>query len=240
MRIEKKYRVPKIVAPTERGPSWLRTLLLLLVVMAVGWYGYQLGSSGVEGGFDAFRPSQEERIKSLKKEREELRRQLTMQQQVSQMDQEAMRVIKEQVKKFQDERLKMEEELAFLRGIVSTGPDKKGLRIQNFKLQPGLEEQQYTYRFSVSQVINSGQVAKGRIHLTLEGLQDGQSRTLELKELAEDKLDSHKMRFRYFQNIEGKLKLPEGFMPATLNIEVKPTNKKLEPVSESFDWEPVS
>ena len=90
--------------------------------------------------------------------------------------------------------------------------------------------------FTVSQVINSGQTAKGRILLSAEGLQDGASRTLTLSEMSDGKEQSIKMRFRYFQNVEGGVKLPEGFVPATLTIEVKPDNGKMAPVTETYDW----
>jgi len=236
MDIESKYRVPKIIAPHERAPSWLRIVLLLAILAIVGWYGYQLGGSAFQGGIVGFKPSAEQKIKSLEEEREELRRQLTMLQQAAQVDQEAIRAIKEQIKTFQDERLKMEEELAFLRGIVSTSSNKTGLKIQNFKIEPGIEDRQYSYKFSVSQVINSGTVAKGTIHIRLEGLQDGHSKVLGLESLTNDKRVSHKMRFRYFQNVEGKLKLPAEFVPASLTIEVKPVGNKLAPVTETFDW----
>ncbi|MEN8179183.1 MAG: DUF6776 family protein [Pseudomonadota bacterium] len=240
MGINQKYHRPKIVTQSEWAPSWLRILLLLLILLVTGGYGYQMGGAGPQDGLVVFKPSVQGKIESLKEERAELRRQLTMAKQSSEMDQEAIRAIKEQVKRFQDERLKMEEELAFLRGIVSTSSDKKGLRIQKFKLSPGMEEGDFSYVFTVSQVINSGLVAKGKVYITLQGLQDGQAALVGLEQLTEDKRKSHKMRFRYFQNLEGKLKIPEGFKPGKLIIEVKPDSKKFDPATEAFDWAPVT
>ncbi len=240
MAIDRKYRGPKIVTRSEWAPSWLRILLLLLIFLVTGWYGYQMGGAGPQQGFAVFKPSAQEKIKRLEDEREELRRELTIAKQSAQMDQEAIRAIKAQIKRFQDERLKMEEELAFLQGIVSSNSDKKGLRIQKFKLSPGIEEGEFSYEFTVSQVIKSGLVAKGKIDITLEGLQDGRSTRLGLEKLAEDKKSNHKMRFRFFQNVQGKLKIPAGFAPAKLIIEVQPESKKLDSVTEVFDWTPVT
>jgi hypothetical protein len=236
MGIEKKYRGPKIIAPGQGGPTWLRPLLLLILAGVIGWYSYQMGGAQLSSALSVLKPDVKEKLKVLEEERDELRRQLTMARQTSQMDQEAIKAIKEKVKQFQDERLKLEEELAFLRGIVSTGPNKAGLRIQSFKLEQGLEPQLFSYKFTVSQVINSGMTAKGKILLSVEGLQDGAAKTLTLEEMSEGKDQSIKMRFRYFQNVEGALKLPEGFEPATLTIEAKPDSGKLEPVTETYDW----
>jgi hypothetical protein len=239
MGTDRKYRVPKIVSSNESSPSWLRITLLLLIVSAAGWYGYQLGGADLPGGFVGFNLRAEKKIGALQQEREELSRQVAMLQQSAQLDQEAMRAIKEQIKLFQDERLKMEEELAFLRGIVSTSPKERGLRIQKYKLEPDYEKNSFTYKFTVSQVINSGLMAKGKILISLSGLQAGQAKVLGLELLTDKKQRSHKMRFRYFQNIEGKLKLPDGFTPSTLTIEVKPESKKMEPITATYDWSPL-
>lgn len=237
----RKYQAPRIVRPNEGSPRWLRLLLLLLMILGAGWLGYQQGSTGGSAGFAMLQPTDaKQQIKALEQERNDLRRELTMVKQSAEIDRESIVSVREKIKQFQDERLKMEEELAFLRGIVSTGSKKHTLQVQNFRLEPGLESGQYTYKFSVCQVINSGIVAKGRIEINVEGLQNGRSTVLNLSKLADDRADSIKMRFRFFQNIEGKLQIPDGFEPATINVEVKPSNDKLEPVKESYNWSPDS
>lgn len=235
-----KYQAPRIIASHEGMPLWLRLLILLLMILAAVWLGYQQGSTGGSAGFTMLQPDAKQQIKLLEKERNDLRRELTMVKQAAEIDRESMISVREKIKQFQDERLKMEEELAFLRGIVSTSSKKHTLKVQNFRLEPGLETRQFVYKFSVSQVINSGIVAKGRIEVSVEGLQDGRSRLLSLNQISDDKVESIKMRFRFFQNIEGRLLLPEGFEPATINIEVKPSGDKLEPVKESYNWSPIS
>ena len=236
MAIDKKYRVPRIIASHEAAPVWLRGALLLLLILGVGWLGYQMAVPDLTGRIVGFNPFKEKMLKDLKEERDELRRQLKMVQQEAEMDQLALRSIKEQIKQFQNERLEMEEELAFLRGIVSDGNNKSGLRVQKIKLEPGLETGQFNYQFSVSQVMSSDSPAKGRINISLEGLQDGQAAVLGLKELTKEKLRSHKMQFRFFQNVEGTLKLPAGFTPAKMIIEVQPDDKRLDVVTAIYDW----
>ncbi|MCU7843794.1 MAG: hypothetical protein KZQ93_08120 [Candidatus Thiodiazotropha sp. (ex Monitilora ramsayi)] len=201
---------------------------------------YQQGSSGETAGFTVLQPNTTEQIEALEKERDELRRELAMVKQAAEIDRESILTIRDQIKQFQDERLQMEEELAFLRGIVSTTSKKQGLRVQNFRLEPGLETGQFLYKFSVSQVINSGIVAKGKIEISVEGLQDGRSKQLTLDQLSAEEMASIKMRFRYFQNVEGRLLIPEGFEPASIHIDVKPSSNKLAPVKETYKWSPFS
>jgi hypothetical protein len=240
MSIDKKYRVPKIVGAHQRSPVWLRVGLLLLTLGGVAWLAYQQGGNGIAEGLARLQSGGQDREARLEQERNELKRELEMVRQATEVDREALLAIKEQVKTMQSERLKMEEELAFLRGIVSTSSKKQVLRIQNFKLLQGSEAEQFVYKYTVSQVINSGSVVKGKIKMTITGLKGEQTVKLDLKQLSEEKLDSHKMRFRYFQNVEGKLRIPTDFQPAKVKIEVKPTSSKLAPVDAAFEWSPVS
>lgn len=234
------FQSPKIVSARMGLPGWLRALLLFLLVLIVAWLAYQQGSGGGTAGFVGLQPDTKHQIAALEEERNALRRELNMVKQAAEIDRESIVLIREQIKQYQDERLKMEEELAFLRGIVSTTNKKQALRVQNFKLEPGLESGQFIYKFSVSQVINSGVLAKGVIELNIEGLDNGRSKRLSLAQVSVEKMDRIKMRFRFFQNVEGKLQLPEGFEPATIEIDVKPSGGKLERVKESFNWSPVS
>jgi hypothetical protein len=236
----RKYNAPRIVTSQQGLSIWLRLLFLLLLISGVAWVAYQQGLSGETTTLAVLQPSTKAQIEKLQKERNDLRRELAMVKQAAEIDRESIVTIREQIKKFQDERLKMEEELAFLRGIVSTTSKKQGLRVQNFRLEPGLETGQFIYKFSVSQVINSGILAKGKIDISVEGLLDGRSKQLSLKQLSEEKQASIKMRFRYFQNIEGKLQIPDGFEPASIHIDVKPSVKKLAPVTETYNWSPFS
>ena len=236
MGIEKKYQVPKIVSPHDGLPVWVWVLLGLLLVTGVGWIGYQMGGPDLTGRIAGFKPFAERRLKSLQEERDELRREVNRVQQELEMDQVAIRALKEQIKKYQNERLEMEEELAFLRGIVSESSDKTGLRVQKFKLTPALEGDQFEYQFIVSKVINSETTAKGRIFISLEGLQKDQAVTLNLKDLTGGKLKSHKMGFRFFQTVEGTLTLPDDFVPAKIVIELEPDGKKQDKVKVIYDW----
>ncbi|MES9978234.1 MAG: DUF6776 family protein [Candidatus Thiodiazotropha sp. 6PLUC5] len=240
MSIDKKYRVPKIVAAHQGTPVWLRLGLVMLILGGVAWLAYQQGGSGIADGLARLQSGGKDRMEILKQERNDLKRELAMVKQAAEVDREALLSIRDKIKSMQSERLKMEEELAFLRGIVSTSSKKQVLRVQNFKLEAGLEAHQYIYKYTVSQVINSGSVVKGKIEMSISGLKGGQATVMNLEQLHDEKLDSHNMRFRYYQNVEGMLHIPTDFQPAKILIEVKPTGKKLAPVDETFEWSPVS
>ncbi len=240
MPIDKRYRVPKIVAGHERSPVWLRIGFWILLLGGVAWLAYQQGGNGIRQGLARLQSGGQSQVQLLEQERNELKRELTMVKQAAEVDREALLAVRDKIKTMQSERLKLEEELAFLKGIVSTSSKKQVLKIQNFKLEPGLEEQQYVYKYTVSQVINRGSMVSGKIEMTVTGLRGGKTTQLSLDQLTAEKESSHKMRFRYFQSVEGKIRIPQDFEPATISIDVKPSGGKLAPVSETYDWSPVS
>ncbi len=236
----KPFYAPRIIQP---GGVWYRrgALLVLLaasVVVSV-WYAFDRGRASA--GFNHIEAlkrieQQDLKIVELEDQRAALRQKVAVLERSAQIDRTSVVKMREQIKKFQRERLDQEEELTFLRGIVSTESKKPGLRIQGFHLKAAAEARSYEYQFTVSQVLKNIGLATGRIWITIDGVQGGRSRSLALQEVTSETIESVKMRFRYFQIIEGLIRLPRGFSPASFNVEVKPSNKKLAPVAQNFKW----
>ena len=213
-------------------------LLAVSVVVSI-WYAFDRGR--LSAGFDHIEArkrieQQDQKIVELEQQRAALRQKVAVLERSAQIDRSSVGKMREQIKKFQQERLEQEEELAFLRSIVSTESKKPGLRIQGFHLKAGVESRTYEYQFTVSQVLKNIGLATGRIWITIDGIQGGKSRSLPLQEITSETMESVKMRFRYFQIVEGWIQLPRGFSPASFNVEVKPANRKLAPVAQNFKW----
>ncbi len=236
----KPFYAPRIIQP---GGVWYRraaflVLLAVSVVVSV-WYAFDRGR--LSAGFNRIEAGkrieeQERRIAKLQEQRAALRQKVAVLERASQIDRSSVKEMKAQLKKFQQQRLDEEKELAFLRSIVSTETKKPGLRIQGFQLEAAGEVRSFAYRFTVSQVLNNIGLATGRIRISIDGIQAGKSRLLSLQEVSAESMESLKMRFRYFQKVEGLIRLPKGFSPDSFNVEVKPSNKKLAPIAQNFKW----
>jgi hypothetical protein len=216
-------------------------LILLVMVAALGWFLYyqppvlitkMTADSSVPEKTDAAAGT----IEALRQERATLRQRVAALERSSQIDRESVRRTRKLIEEYQSERLKLEEELTFLRGIISQAATKGGLSIHNFELAANGEEGVYRFRFTVSQVLKNFGVARGGISITLDGTKEGQESSLSLADVTKDKKESLSMRFKHFQNYEGVIRLPKDFKPTALTVEVKPTNKKLSPVSRRFKW----
>jgi len=155
---------------------------------------------------------------------------------MSQIDREAVQRVQVDLKKQQDERLKLEEEVIFLRGLVSSKSGGGGLHIRRFSLQHGKSKSRFRYNFTVSKVVRGSNYTPGYIFLSVTGKQGVKARTMNLKSLSDGSKEKVKMRFRHCPNVEGEFILPKGFKPSRVNIEVKPDGKKFKPVKKSFNW----
>ena len=240
MRSRKPFYSPRII---QYSGVWYRraaflALLVASVVVSV-WYAFDRGR--LSAGFDRVETrqrleQQDEKIEMLEGQRSTLSKKIAILERSSQIDRMSVDEMKAQLKALQSERMEQEEELAFLRSIVSTETKKAGLRIQGFQLETAEKARSYAYQFTVSQVLKNVGLATGQIWISIDGTQAGKSRRLALQDVTAETKESLKMRFRYFQNVEGIIQLPQGFSPDSFNVKVKPKNKKLAPVAANFKW----
>ncbi len=252
-----KIATPTIAQPGCFAPGGVMVSLVILVLLAAagffGWKYYEntaemdpllmMAGSG-DAGVSLLQQEikvQRMRIEELEGERSKLRQNIVDLERRSQIDQEALKQAREELKGFQSERLQLQEEVEFMKEIVSTGKTKAvKLRIQNFRLVKGEAEEQVSYRFTVSKTpsesgVDTG-IAAGRVWLTFDGTKDGEEHTVALQEVTVEGLPSVKMRFRNFQNVEGSIQLPQGFSPAGVTVEVKPESNNFAPLKQRFNW----
>jgi hypothetical protein len=136
--------------------------------------------------------------------------------------------------------LKHREQLAFYRGIVSPEDGIGGLRIQRFQVLPGAGEHQYRLRLVLVQSMRQEAVVSGAAVVQIEGVRDNKPEQLALTNAiaqpgANARADGQlPFNFRYFQNLEQDIVLPEGFEPRAVNVEVR--SARLQPVRESYPW----
>ena len=239
---KRKMHMPRIVHPrwtVARGVS-LGLVLLVLAGLFFGWRhlvpASVLTPQTEEELLRAEVVTLQQQVENLEVDRASLRQQLADLERRSQIDQEAVSKAKEELKRYQTERLDLQEEVAFLRGIVSSGEGAGVLRIQHFHLERGGADNLYRYRFTISKVLRDSIVTTGQIRVTLDGKQGFEERSLSLQEVTANNDGILKMRFRHFQNIEGELALPSGFRPSGITIEVDPDGKGFSPASKHFDW----
>ncbi|MDX1443130.1 MAG: DUF6776 family protein [Gammaproteobacteria bacterium] len=193
------------------------------------------------GGYDAMEASRlqgslQREITTLNKLNRELRERIALLERSGEIDREAREQVQANLTAMQDEVLELREELAFYRGIVSPDDAQAGLRIQSFRLTPGPDAELFHYRLVLIQAIKHDRRASGEVEVTLHGVQDGQPTALPLASLVEGGGETLNYSFKYFQDFEGDIRLPAGFSPARVEINVRPNGRGGENIKQSLDW----
>lgn len=228
--------------------AWKLRLLLGIAAVAVvlgGWELYRFGSARYGGGAGAEiaalrsdRSQLRQRIDALEARNAELERKLALVERSRQIDAEAYAVFNQERSGLQNQIQGLQEELAFYRGIMSPAQGKVGVEVQDFVLKPSLGVGRYRFSFMLTQAGGKDQLARGVVHLTLEGLLDGAPKQFGLTELTQSGDAEITYRFRYFQSIKGDLQLPEGFQPERVVLKAIPASAPKLPLEWTFDWLP--
>lgn len=213
------------------SPWRMRTIILFGIAINImaGWMLYEYGrfTSGFDS-LDAYKERADmlDEQKSLEGQIEELREQKAVLEREAQIEKKAYTDLNINLKALQVETQELKEELAFYRGIVSPDNASAGLRLQRFVIESTGQPRGYRSKVVLTQVLKNHRLARGYVTLSMEGILNGQLMTLSLKDITEKRIKEIKYRFKYFQNLEEDLVLPEGFKPLRAMIKVIPTSGK--------------
>lgn len=217
----------------------LQFLVLVLILGIAAWGLFEYGR--YKGGYDvraadAYRAELLQNIADERARVRELRENQAVLERSSQIEKESYRQLEGAVANLQQEILELKEELAFYRGIVSPKDGSRGLKLQDFDMTRGINDRHWRYKLVLTQVLNNDRLATGSIALEISGVRDGQPSRFGLKDLSEGDIDELTFRFKYFQDFEGDLVLPDGFEPGQVIVTIDPRGKRLDRFEETFDW----
>lgn len=222
---------------------WRRRSVLIGAVLGaiVLLYGiYEWGR--FQGGYSKFAEVQHRRelaskIESLEDANAKLRSEVAAAQLARDVDKQSYADVEKNLADLQAQVLKHREELTFYRGIVSPEDGIGGLRIQRLQVLSGGVDNHYRLRLVLVQSMRQDAVVSGSVTVQIEGVRDNRPVQLTLAEAGgETRADGQvPFQFRYFQNLEQKIALPDGFEPKAVNVEVR--SAKLAPVRESYPWQ---
>lgn len=232
----------QLVVRHHRPYVVLLTLLLVLAILSgLGWLAYRAGVGdaarairGLELELAALVQQREQHEQSIAQLREQgivLTREL-------QVDQTASVHIDTELARLNDEVAELRGELEFYRGIVVADEERVGLSARGFILTAVGSGNEYQYRFVLTKVPNDGRQIQGSITLVVHGEEQGVVRDIEISKPNGSDRDTgtDQFRFKYFQSINGRLHLPEGFTPSKVTIALNPKGKQKKPIVEAFDW----
>lgn len=230
-----------VVVPYRPRQRVLFTLLLLLgvAISAAGGFSYgyykTMLSQEVE---QADREELTQQLDVARIENADLRRQIAILERSSQMDQRATAEVQATISGLRQRVAQLEQDIVYYRGVVAEETEDTGLIIGQFDISATEAPGRYRYKLVMRQQDADGDTfLTGHANVNLIGRGAEGQVIYPLRDVSDDQdqLDI-RLRFKYFQNIEGELALPEGFEPERVQIaavSVEPVEKN---INQDFSW----
>ncbi|MCP5360310.1 MAG: hypothetical protein H7A14_06285 [Sinobacteraceae bacterium] len=130
------------------------------------------------------------------------------------------------------------QELAFYKGIVAKEANRPEVAIQQLRITPiAADTSRFKLRLMLVQPTRPDGTVSGTILLTLEGQQeDGTAAKLDTAALTGGQSRELRFSFRYFENMDPEIVIPDGFRPERLTVEVRSSRRGVEPVVQTILW----
>jgi hypothetical protein len=179
----------------------------------------------------------EAKLRSSSSELQELRQQVANLKLGTEVDRVAANQVRQEVKVLRDGIAKLEEDIAFYRSLMDPGAEKAGLDIRSLELYRRAIDDPIRYKIVMQQLGARHPVIKGSINLDVIGLHKGEKAVIPLGDLSNEQVEKTiKLRFRYFQNIEGELVLPKDFEPMQIRVMARSLGNNGRQIEKLFDW----
>ncbi len=222
----------------------MRSLILILSTFFIGffltsagiYYGYNRGTNeNIDIRIERDQLSIEVNI--LQTQLEIFQQDLVNVEQASLVDRQALVEVREMMVGLRETNAQLEEDVLFYRQIMSPENDESGLAIGQLDLNGTEEENRIRYHIELKQLADNENLISGYANVNIIGVQDGSEVSFPLRSLAQDEsqLDI-RLQFRYFQNIEGELIIPENFIPEAVQILAVSQGDNEKTVRKNFAW----
>lgn len=228
-----------IIKSPQPGKKALLIISLIVVFAGASYAAYFYGHNSA--GYDhqilqVARDKMQQQMFEIEKENNKLREENAVLKQASTIDKKAYNDVNGSIKRLQDEILELREQVAFYRGIVSPTQTQAGLNITSFKLNKLGTNTAYHFKLVLTQVKQKNGLIRGTANITIDGLQDGERRQLNLAKLMGNKGPDLRLQFKYFQTIEGDVVLPDGFTPSSILVDLRPSGRGQNDIKRTFNW----
>ena len=230
---------PRMTVRTHLSWRWKIPALLALVGLVGGmwWWGFDFGQ--FLGGFN--RSAVAEKQAQLETDLAEARSEnARLRVKTSELESDlnitrgAQATLSKQALELQSENTQIKEELAFLQNLVSDNSKQGTVLIQRLTAE---RERDDAYHYSLLIVRGGKPVDDFSGQLTLEAsiLSDGRPAVIALPDDQPDAAAALKLKFKYYQRIEGTLRIPPGSQLRALQAKVMETGQPTPKATRSLN-----
>jgi hypothetical protein len=159
------------------------------------------------------------RIRSLEAENEKLRGRLEAAEVARRVDNEGYKQVQRSLGDMQSQIARLNQDLSFYRGLVQ--PDSLiHVKVQQMQIVPDAAPGQYHLKFVLMQTGKPDREVAGNAVIAVDGLLQSKPTTLNFAQVSSTRRVSLAYSFRYFQDYDEPIQLPQGFEPTRVGVEI--------------------
>ncbi len=147
----------------------------------------------------------------------------------------ANHLLREHESERQAELGQLQSELDFYSRLAGTGGTQSGLDIYRAEVIPTESARVFQFILTLTQNIRRAAIISGRARVDIEGTMDDRPVTLYWSQVSDGETPEPSFRFKYFQQVEGYLTLPEGFSPTRLLVTLEAKGQR-KPIIRNYNW----
>ena len=222
---------------------WLKMSLLATAFILVAWAMFMYGAD--RAGYNNRvlqneHESLQQKIDQLGRVNTELRGKNAVLERFKTIDRTAYDSVDTELRDLQDEILELKEQVAFYTGIVSPKETASGLQLTNLKFTSIYSPNSYRFKLVLTQLKNNKRLIRGNASIFIDGIIGREQKQLNLADVTSGNQKSLKLRFKYFQTLEGDVVLPEGFVPSSVLVDLQPIGKGTSRIKKTYDWAAIA
>ncbi|RBP26425.1 hypothetical protein DET50_1186 [Marinobacter pelagius] len=221
-----------------------RTAILLTFTVIAALAGYAAGLA--QGGFrfsnvSASNEVLEEELDDLRSNYKEARQQLVNLERGKAIDAQALKQARTTIVELETRIASLKSDLTFYKNIMAPSETSKGLQVDSLTLAPDYQPGVWDFKLVLIQVGNNKNYISGVVAVNVIGMRDEEKEVIALRDLSQDIEDlGVKFRFRFFQNVEGTLALPDDFEPVEVQVVAQAEGRKSSQAERTFDWDDLT
>ena len=220
----------------QRRRKLLRGVIVVAVFL-VGIVGGGSSSYGLYWSVSEENWTLREHLVVQARQLEELRQWQVNNQTRREVDSAALEMVRKELAAQQEMIAELERGIRFYKSLMAPGELAEGLNIRSIDLIADEPAGRFKFRVLVQQSARKHELMTGILKVSVVGEKAGEPAEFDLSDLSLQVPHADiRLRFKYFQAIDGELELPEGFTPQFLRVSAKSTKPRRSEVSEEFPW----
>ena len=175
-----------------------------------------------------------QRLNALEGLQQSLERELAASKLAADVQEQAAQELQQRLTQLLGEKVELENAVSFYRDLMEVGAKREGLRVASFTVLATNTPQIFQFSILVTQISEKRKYVAGDIQLKVIGiLQGGRQEVIFDAKNAVVGFPLN-LRFKYFQDLVGQIRLPSDFIPERVSISVQQNGKKT--AGADFEW----